>query len=184
MNPIDVLRWAQEIRELKARYFRLQDTKCWNDYAGLFLDDSLFDVAEAFTDPDGADGSRLAAAVREPIIGRDAIVAYVSSGLHARVRSFHAGFTPEIEILSESHARGLADGRQGMAAGRPRCPDARLGPLPRNVHAARRALAYPDAEDHPYPAGDRTETNGRHGLTWPRIPTCRRIPGCGPPCKR
>lgn len=107
MNPIDVLRWAQEIRELKARYFRLQDTKCWNDYAGLFLDDSLFDVAEAFTDPDGADGSRLAAAVREPIIGRDAIVAYVSSGLHARVRSFHAGFTPEIEILSETHARAV-----------------------------------------------------------------------------
>lgn len=69
MNPIDVLRWTEEIRELKARYFRLMDTKRWGDYAKLFLDDSVFDVSEAFNDPGGVDGSSLEAAVHEPIIG-------------------------------------------------------------------------------------------------------------------
>lgn len=107
MNPIDVLHWTEEIRELKARYFRLMDTKCWSDFATLFLDDSVFDVSEAFNDPGGADGSNLQAAESEPIIGRDAIVAYVSRGLNARVRSFHAGFTPEIEIVPEHRARAV-----------------------------------------------------------------------------
>jgi hypothetical protein len=107
MDPIDALRWAQEICELKARYFRLMDTKRWDDYAALFLDDSVFDVSEAFKDPSGADGSRLEAAMREPIVGRDAIVAYVSRGLDTRVRSVHAGFMPEIEFLSETSARAV-----------------------------------------------------------------------------
>jgi hypothetical protein len=107
MNQIDSQRWTEQIRELKARYFRLMDTKRWEEYATLFLDDSVFDVTEAFKDPDGSDGTGLEASVREPIIGRDAIVAYVSRGLEARVRSVHAGFMPEIEILSESRARGV-----------------------------------------------------------------------------
>jgi hypothetical protein len=126
MNPTDSLRFAEEIRELKARYFRLMDTKRWEDYATLFLDDSLFDVTEAFKDPGGTDGSGLEAAVREPIVGRDAIVAYVSRGLDTRVRSFHVGFMPEIEILSETRARAvwamedrvwLADGPTSMMHG-------------------------------------------------------------------
>jgi hypothetical protein len=107
MNPIDVLRWTEEVRELKARYFRLMDTKLWGDYATLFLDDSVFDVSEAFNGPGGVDASSLEAAVHEPIIGRDAIVAYVSHGLNARVCSFHAGFMPEIEILSGTAARAV-----------------------------------------------------------------------------
>lgn len=107
MDLIDALRWTQEICELKARYFRLLDTKRWDDYSALFLDDSVFDVSEAFKDPSGADGSSLAAAVREPLVGRDAIVAYVSRGLDTRVRSVHAGFMPEIEILSETAARAV-----------------------------------------------------------------------------
>ena len=98
---------TDEIRELKARYFRFMDTKRWDDFATLFLHDSVFDVGEAFKDPGGADASGLEAAIREPIVGRDAIVAYVSRGLDARVRSFHAGFMPEIEILSEDCARAV-----------------------------------------------------------------------------
>jgi hypothetical protein len=107
MDPIDALRWGQEICELKARDFRLMDTKHWDDYAALLLDDSMFDVSEAFMDPSGADGSSLDAAVREPIVGRDAIVAYVSRGLDTRVSSVHAGFMPEIEILWETNARAV-----------------------------------------------------------------------------
>jgi len=67
----------------------------------------VFDATEALADPVTGGGDDLPARVREPVIGRDAIVAYVSSGLNAGVRSFHEGFMPEIEILSEDRARAV-----------------------------------------------------------------------------
>jgi hypothetical protein len=107
MNNLDKLIWLEEIRNLKARYFRLQDNKLWDEYRELFLDDSVFDVSAASRDPSGTGSATLEAAVREPIVGRDAIVDYVSKGLNDRVRSFHEGFMPEIEILSEASARAI-----------------------------------------------------------------------------
>jgi hypothetical protein len=102
MNAIDTLSARFEIADLKARYFRLMDTKRWRDYGALFLEDTVFDVTDAF-----GEGDSLPAAVSEPVIGRDAIVAYVSQGLHDRVRSAHAGLMPEIEVLSGTRARGI-----------------------------------------------------------------------------
>ena len=107
MDAIDKLRWTEEIRALKARYFRLQDTKQWQRYAELFLEDTVFDVTEAFSDPGSPAVGNLAAAVQKPIIGRKAIVDYVSRGLNERVHSFHEGFMPEIEILSQVGARAV-----------------------------------------------------------------------------
>ncbi len=103
MEPIQRLIAIEEIRDLKARYFRLQDNKLWDEYAGLFLDNSVFDVSEAFTDPLTGQ-AKIPAGRQDPIIGRDAIVDYVSSGLNNQVRSFHEGFTEEVEILSENEA--------------------------------------------------------------------------------
>jgi hypothetical protein len=65
--------------------------------------------AEASRDPSGADGSSLNAAAREPIVGRDAIMAYVSRGLGTRLRSAHAGFMPEIEFQSETSAKPCSE---------------------------------------------------------------------------
>jgi hypothetical protein len=107
MDDIQKLLAIEEIRNLKARYFRLQDNKLWGEYRDLFLDDSVFDATEALTDPVDGGGETLAARVNEPVIGRDAIVAYVSSGLNERVRSFHEGFMSEVEILSEDSARAV-----------------------------------------------------------------------------
>ena len=64
-------------------------------------------MTEALTDPVDGGGETLPARVTEPVIGRDAIVAYVSSGLNERVRSFHEGFMSEVEILSEDSARAV-----------------------------------------------------------------------------
>ena len=107
MDDLTKLLLIEEIRALKARYFRLQDNKSWAEYRELFLDDSLFDATEALTDPVDGGGDALPARMAEPIIGRDAIVAYVSGGLNDAVRSFHEGFMAEIEILSEDSARAV-----------------------------------------------------------------------------
>ena len=107
MTDVQKLLDIEEIRNLKARYFRLQDNKLWDEYRELFLGDSVFDVTQALTDPVTGGGDALPARSMEPIIGRDAIVAYVSAGLNAEVRSFHEGFMPEIEILSEDRARAV-----------------------------------------------------------------------------
>ena len=107
MNDTETLLAMEAIRTLKARYFRLMDTKQWDAYRELFLDDSVFDATQAMTDPVTGGGENLSARVGEPITGRDAIVAYVSSGLNDQVRSFHEGFMPEIEILSSDTARAV-----------------------------------------------------------------------------
>lgn len=107
MDDLAKLLAIEEVRSLKARYFRLQDNKLWDEYRELFLEDSVFDVTEALTDPVDGGGETLPARVTEPVIGRDAIVAYVSSGLNERVRSFHEGFMSEVEILSEDSARAV-----------------------------------------------------------------------------
>ena len=107
MDDLKKLVFIEEIRNLKARYFRLQDNKLWDEYRELFLEDSLFDVTEALTDPVLGGGESLPARAAAPIIGRDAIVAYVSSGLNANVRSFHEGFMSEIEVLSDDSASAV-----------------------------------------------------------------------------
>jgi hypothetical protein len=107
MDDVKKLLAIEEIRSLKARYFRLQDNKQWDEYRELFLDDSIFDATEALTDPVDGKESSLPARTSEPSIGRDAIVAYVSSGLNAQVRSFHEAFMSEVEIVSEDSARAV-----------------------------------------------------------------------------
>ena len=49
----------EEIKQLKARYFRLMDTKQWKEYGDVFTEDCSM-----------ANGP----ADEEPIVGRDAIV--------------------------------------------------------------------------------------------------------------
>lgn len=105
MDDVKKLMAIEEIRNLKARYFRLQDNKLWDEYRELFLDDSVFDATEALVDP--VDGEPHPAQASAPVIGRDAIVAYVSSGLNAHVRSFHEGFMSEVEILWDDSARAI-----------------------------------------------------------------------------
>jgi hypothetical protein len=81
----------EQIKQLKARYFRYLDTKQWEKWATVFTADAvLYHPANR----------------AEETVGRDAIVGLVSASL-AEVLTVHHGHTPEIEILDATNARGI-----------------------------------------------------------------------------
>ena len=84
----------EEIKQLKARYFRLMDQGHWEEFAQLFTDD-----VEQSWQP--APGEPSAGAK-----GRDAVVAYIRDSV-AGMRSVHHGHMPEIDITSETTATGV-----------------------------------------------------------------------------
>jgi SnoaL-like protein len=84
---------AEEIKQLKARYFRYMDTKQWSGWEEIFTADAVMDVSEE--------------QVGESVIkGRDKIIPFVSKVLEGVV-TVHHGHMPEIEVLSETTARGI-----------------------------------------------------------------------------
>jgi uncharacterized protein (TIGR02246 family) len=80
----------EEIRKLKARYFRGLDSKDWELYADVFAEDVVVDLSRAHG---------------EVFRGRPDFVAY-ARGLKL-IQSVHQGHMPEIELLSESTATGV-----------------------------------------------------------------------------
>ena len=100
METVEVLLAIEEIKRLKARYFRLMDTKDWAAFATLFSEDAVFDARGALEEnPD-------LSALGDPIVGRAAIVDYVSSGI-TPLTSAHYGHMPEIEIVAPDDATGI-----------------------------------------------------------------------------
>lgn len=74
----------EEIRRLKARYFRLMDQKKWDEWRDVFVEDVQITTPDDTGDPN-------------PIIGRDAFV----DGLIAMIDSvptIHHGHMSEIEV--------------------------------------------------------------------------------------
>jgi hypothetical protein len=80
----------EAIKQLKARYFRLMDTKQWDEWGQVFATDCVMDVPEA-----GMVNN-----------GREEIVRTVS-GLLEGARTCHHGHMPEIEITGPDTARGI-----------------------------------------------------------------------------
>jgi hypothetical protein len=78
----------EDIKRLKARYFRWIDTKQWEKLRTVFTADCTFEGLWA-----GGDGA-------------DAFVSSIQSNL-ADVPTVHMGFMPEIEVLDEHTARGI-----------------------------------------------------------------------------
>lgn len=99
MSPIDKLLAMEEIKQLKARYFRFVDSHDWAGFRGLFAEDATFEVIRPM-------GLLKNYGMDERIEGVDAIVAYASGGLKD-AHSVHSGAMPEIEILASDSARGL-----------------------------------------------------------------------------
>jgi ketosteroid isomerase-like protein len=80
----------EEIRRLKARYFRCVDTKAWDEFAELFTDDVVIEFAESTS---GArTKAEFVAAARRHFVG---------------AVSVHHGHEPEIEILDECRATAI-----------------------------------------------------------------------------
>ena len=86
----DTLTAIEDIKQLKARYFRLMDTKQWEDWADVFTDDLNARIED----------------VTDDFIGRDRFVSSVSSML-ADALTVHHGHMPEIEVTGPDTARGI-----------------------------------------------------------------------------
>lgn len=80
----------EEIRQLKARYFRFVDTKKWDEFASLFTDDLKIDFEESTSKP----------------LTKDQFVASAERHFTGAM-SVHHGHVPEIEIIDAEHARGI-----------------------------------------------------------------------------
>jgi len=80
----------EAIKQLKARYFRLMDTKQWDAWADVFTEDA---TVTASPDPD------------ETFRGRAEIVRKVSAALR-EATTVHHGHMPEIELTSATTATG------------------------------------------------------------------------------
>ena len=89
-SAADILLDIEQIKQLKARYFRLMDTKRWDEWAELFTPACVMEVPEADMVNDG----------------RDEIVRAVSGALEG-VRTVHHGHMPEIQLTGTNTARGI-----------------------------------------------------------------------------
>ena len=94
----------EEIKQLKARYFRAIDRKDWPLLKSVFTDNVLLDYRAAATDPSG--NNLVPDSTGEILQGNAAAVANIESSLSG-ISTVHHGHMPEIEILSETEATGL-----------------------------------------------------------------------------
>ena len=81
----------EAIKQLKARYCRLLDTKDWDGFRAVFTDDVVMDST-------GSGG--------DVITGADTFLAFISANLAERVTVHHC-HTPEITLASPSSAIGI-----------------------------------------------------------------------------
>ena len=92
MEATDKLMAIEEIRQLKARYFRCLDTKDWDGFAAVFAAQGVLDHRSAEMDHAVTGAQAIADSVAEAV--RDAI-------------TVHHGHMSEIEVLSPTSARGI-----------------------------------------------------------------------------
>lgn len=94
MDDLQRLLAIEEIKQLKARYFRCTDNKDWAGFRGVFADDVLFDISDDMPE-DGI------------MSGGDEAVATARRSLDSDVTTIHHGHCPEIEIISEVTAKAV-----------------------------------------------------------------------------
>src|ERR1700730_13165768 len=95
MTDIERVLAVEEIKQVKARYFRCMDTKDWEGFAAVFTSDATADYT-----PAAIDSSDWKAA------GAAKIVALVRKVVEPAV-SIHHGHMPEIEITSANTAHAI-----------------------------------------------------------------------------
>jgi hypothetical protein len=98
MDMAEQLLAIEEIKQVKARYFRCMDTKDWAGFAHVFAKHAVMDMCEEA----GAAPGDPAHVTR----GAAAIAAMARAGMEG-VQTVHHGHMPEIELLSPTTARGV-----------------------------------------------------------------------------
>jgi hypothetical protein len=112
MDDVQRLIAIEEIKQLKAAYFRGMDTKAWDEFRTLFTEDVIVDTTEAFT-PLDASGQPIEAdqphRAPEPSLYLQGVGAFLEAQHYHLdgVSTVHHGHTPEITILSDTEATGV-----------------------------------------------------------------------------
>jgi hypothetical protein len=93
----------EEIKNLKARYFRLLDAKRWTEWTDVFTDDLEF----TYADPSVMNVPPAAVRTSDggAMVGRDQLVAFVSASME-KVTTIHHGHMPEITLVDRNRAIG------------------------------------------------------------------------------
>src|ERR1700761_9248280 len=98
MDIIHKLMAIEDIKQLKARYFRFMDTRDFDSMAQVFCGDAVFDCSEGMrVQPVGGDWQGPVGPVVE---GRDSIMAWIREAFRERT-SVHHGHCHEVTIVSE-----------------------------------------------------------------------------------
>jgi hypothetical protein len=92
MDDVQKLLAIEEIKALKARYFRAVDTRAWAMFEGLFTPDALFDISDDLPGCVVTGAARIRQTASTPLTG---------------CVSVHHGHCPEIELTSENSATGI-----------------------------------------------------------------------------
>jgi uncharacterized protein (TIGR02246 family) len=95
MTESERLLAMEEIKQLKARYFRCMDTKDWAGFEAVFAPDVTVD----YTPPGGNSADWRAA-------GRANVVAFVRQALEPAI-TVHHGHMAEVEVTSPATARAI-----------------------------------------------------------------------------
>ena len=90
MDVFAELKALEALKQLKARYFRFIDTKDFAQLPSVFTEDYVY-----------ADDAK-----ERIISGRDPFVQFIAER-HSSSVSVHHGYMPELELLSETEARGI-----------------------------------------------------------------------------
>jgi hypothetical protein len=94
MNDVERLLALEEIKQVKARYFRCMDTKDWAGFEAVFVADATADYSSE------GDAKEWSAA------GVGNVVALVRKAVD-RAITVHHGHMAEVEVLSPTTARGI-----------------------------------------------------------------------------
>jgi hypothetical protein len=89
-QKIDRLLAVEEIKKLKARYFRYLDLHWWDQLREVFTEDAVFEIAESTAPP----------------ANREAFIARTTTHLSEAMTAHH-GHMPEIEIIDDTRATGV-----------------------------------------------------------------------------
>ncbi len=116
MTDIEKLMAIEQIKQLKARYFRTLDTKDWDGYQAVYAPDAVLDCRHAMYARNPVTGEAVAngkvipeaeAVVESRLThGAAAIRAEVEAGVRDMV-TVHHGHMPEIRVTSPTTATGI-----------------------------------------------------------------------------
>ncbi len=98
MDALVRLNAIEDIKQLKARYFRCMDTKDWDGFADVFAPDAVMDMTEEMRDQQ---------TTADPVTrGNREIAAFVRAAVDP-VTTVHHGHMPEIDLTSNTTATGI-----------------------------------------------------------------------------